>query len=116
MKNSSATAAMADSWANFIAGSTLVGSYTFNTTNNFPGAEGFMSFTLTTPFVYTGGAIEVAVDWDASNLIPADPAQPNLLLSGNGSLNWHWDGTGHVSLAYQAGSSGPPTNLSLIHI
>ena len=107
MKNSSATDATADTWANHISGAIQVGTYTFNTANNFPGAEGFLDFPLSTSFVYTGGTIEVAVDWDCSNLVPADPGQPNLLFSGNGSLNWHWSGTTHNSLTYSASSSQP---------
>jgi len=112
MKNSSVSAATEDTWANTISGHTLVGTYTFNTTNNFPGAEGFMDFLLDTDFVYTGNSIEIAVEWDCSNLIPADTGQPNLLFSGNGSLNWHWSATTHNSLIYRAGSSSPPSDLT----
>lgn len=114
MRNSNATEVVAldSSWDDAINGATLVGSYTFNTSNNFPGAEGFMSFVLSTAFNYTGGALEIAVDWDCSNLVPADAAQPNLLFSGNGSLNWHWDTTTVQSLNYRAGSSSAPTTLN----
>lgn len=114
MKNSSATDVVADgsSWTDAINGATIVGTYTFNTANNFPGAEGFMSFVLSTSFNYTGDALEVAVDWDCSNLVPLDAMEPNLLFSGNGSLNWHWEATGHQSLNYRAGSSSAPTSLT----
>ncbi|MFK7749183.1 MAG: T9SS type A sorting domain-containing protein [Kordia sp.] len=115
MKNSSATEVVAldSAWADAITGATIVGTYTFNTTNNFPGAEGFMNFILATGFNYTGGALEIAVDWDCSNLVPVDPMQPNALFSGNGSLNWHWQATtGHQSLNYRAGSSSAPTTLN----
>ncbi|WP_204346801.1 T9SS type A sorting domain-containing protein [Psychroserpens algicola] len=114
MKNSSATEVVAldSSWDDAIAGATIVGTYTFNTTNNFPGAEGFMSFVLSSGFNYTGGALEIAVDWDCSNLIPADPGQPNLLFSDNGSLNWHWSPTANQSLNYRAGSSSAPSTLN----
>ncbi|AXG68183.1 hypothetical protein KORDIASMS9_00373 [Kordia sp. SMS9] len=114
MRNSSATEVVASgsTWTDAINGATIVGTYTFNTTNNFPGATGYVSFALTTPFNYTGDALEVAVDWDCSNLVPADPLQPNLLFSGNGSLNWRWDNTAHQSLNYRAGSSSAPTTLT----
>lgn len=114
MKNSNATEVVAlDSlWDDVISGATIVGTYTFNTSNNFPGEEGFMSFVLSTGFNYTGGALEVAVDWDCSGLMPLDPAEPNLLFSGNGSLNWHWSPTAHESLNYRAGSSSAPTTLN----
>ncbi|WP_298512083.1 T9SS type A sorting domain-containing protein [uncultured Kordia sp.] len=114
MKNSSATEVVADgsSWTDAINGATIVGTYTFNTTNNFPGTEGFMSFVLSTGFNYTGGALEIAVDWDSSNLVPLDAGQPNVLFSGDGSLNWHWSNTTHQSLNYRAGSSSAPTTLT----
>jgi len=114
MKNSTASEVVAldSSWDDAIDGATIVGSYTFNTTNNFPGVEGFLSFILSTGFNYTGGALEVAVDWDCSNLTPADAGQPNLLFSDNGSLNWHWTATSHTSLNYRAGSSSAPTTLN----
>lgn len=114
MKNSSATDVVAvdSSWDDVINGATVVGTYTFNTANNFPGTEGFMSFILSSGFNYTGEALEVAVDWDCSNLIPADVGQPNLLFSGNGSLNWHWSPTTHQSLNYRSGSSSAPSTLN----
>lgn len=114
MKNSSATDVVDNDtlWDDVITGATIVGTYTFNTTNNFPGSEGFMSFILSSGFNYTGGALEVAVDWDCSNLMPLDPMEPNLLFSGNGSLNWHYESTTHQSFNYRAGSSSAPTSLT----
>ena len=112
MKNSTTTEVVGDSsWNDAITGATEVGTYTFNTTNNFPGAKGFLSFALDTSFSYTGGALEVYVDWDCSNLVAADSSSPNLLFSGNGSLNWHWDSTTPLSTNYRAGSSGAPSTL-----
>jgi len=114
MRNTSATEVVAvdSSWNDdIINGATLVGSYTFNTSNNFPGSTGYLSFVLDTNFVYTGGALEIAVDWDCSNLVPTDPAQPNLLFDGNGSLNWRWDTTTQTSLIYDISSSSPPNEL-----
>ena len=112
LKNSSATEATDTSWTDVTAGATSVGFYTFNLANNFPGAEGWMDFAIA-PFVYTGGTLEITVEWDCSNLVPADPSQPNLLFTGNGSLNWHWGETDHISLANRAGSSGPSSTLTV---
>ena len=114
MRNSSATEVVANgsTWTDAINGATIVGTYTFNTTNNFPGAEGFLSFVLSTNFNYTGGSLEIAVDWDSSGLVPLDPMLPNELFSGNGSLNWHWSNTAHQSLNYRAGSSSAPSTLT----
>ena len=118
MKNSMVIDAVNnDTWANITTGSTLVGTYTFDaTTNNFPGAKGLMDFVLTTPFVYTGNTIEVAVEWDCSGLTTTStsPVNANKLFSGNGSLNWRWDATAHVSTLYRAGSSSAPTSLNKI--
>ena len=114
MRNSSATEVVANgsTWADAISGAMIVGTYTFNTTNNFPGAEGFLSFVLSTPFNYTGDSLEIAIDWDSSTLVPVDPMIPNVLFSGNGSLNWHWSNTAHQSLNYRAGSSSAPSTLT----
>ncbi len=113
MKNSSVTEAttIAD-WDVAIAGYTLVGTYTFNTTNNFPGVEGFLSFDLDTDFDYSGNTLEVAIDWDCSGLTSTN-ADANLLLTGNGSLNWHWTATAHNSLTYSASSSAPTSTGNL---
>jgi hypothetical protein len=113
MKNSSATEAVADgeTWANVISGAVLVGSYTFNTTNNFPGSKGFYTFNLDTDFEYTGGSLEVSVDWDCSELT-STTGNANELFTGDGSLNWNWDNTTHISLNYQTGSSSAPSSLN----
>ena len=111
MMNSTATGATAGQWTDIISGQTLVGTYTFNTAQNFPGSEGFLGFPLDVPFVYDGGTVEIAVEWDASGLIPLDPTNPNLLFSGNGSLNWHWTATSHVSIGRRAGTSSPPSEI-----
>ena len=114
MKNSMVTevAANPTDWSDIINGATVVGSYTFNTTNNFLGSQGFMSFVLDVPFNYDGNALEVAVEWDCSNLTPVDPMAPNQLFSGNGSLNWRWNATTQQSVLNRAGSSSQPSSLN----
>ncbi|MEO0898134.1 MAG: T9SS type A sorting domain-containing protein [Bacteroidota bacterium] len=106
VKNSSATAAMADDWSNLISGSTLLVDRKFNTLFNFPGANGWMQFPFSAPFVYTGGAIEVAVDWDCSGVsVPA--------FSGDGSLKWRWESTApDLLVVKKTSSSSPSSNIS----
>ncbi|MDP5170023.1 MAG: T9SS type A sorting domain-containing protein [Bacteroidia bacterium] len=106
VKNSAATAAISDTWVNLIAGSDLVVDNIYNTTNNFPGANGWMPFTFTTPFIYTGGALEIAVDWDCSQV--STPA-----FSGDGSIKWRWQSTAPDFLvAKRTASSAPSSTIS----
>ncbi len=106
IKNSSTTTAASDSWANLISGSSLVVDQNFNTVNNFPGANGWMPFAFTTPFTYTGGSIEIAVDWDCSQV--STPA-----FSGNGAIKWRWESTAPEELVVKkTASSSPPSTIS----
>lgn len=106
VKNSSATAAVADDWNNLISGSSLLVDRKFNTLFNFPGANGWMQFPFSEPFVYTGGAIEVAVDWDCSGV--STPA-----FSGDGALKWRWESTApDLLVVKKTSSSSPSTNIS----
>jgi Secretion system C-terminal sorting domain len=64
MKNSSTTSyTAAATFSSLTTGASLV--YT-NTTQAIPATTGFLDFVLTTPFVYTGGSIEIMTDWDIS--------------------------------------------------
>ena len=103
IRNSSATSAMADSWSNLTSGSSLVFDQDFNTTNNFPGANGWMPFNFNTPFTYTGGALEIAVDWDCSQV--STPA-----FSGDGSLKWRYDSTSPNDMVVKKTSSSSPSS------
>ncbi len=106
VKNSTATMAMADDWANFISDAALLVDRKFNTLFNFPGANGWMQFPFAEPFVYTGGSIEIAVDWDCSGV--SSPA-----FSGDGSLKWRWESTApDVLVAKKTSSSSPSSNIS----
>ncbi|MEL6654201.1 MAG: hypothetical protein AAFQ87_25705, partial [Bacteroidota bacterium] len=106
VKNSSATAAVADTWTNQITGSSLVVDNAYNTTNNFPGANGWMPFTFSSPFTYTGGALEIAVDWDCSMV--STPA-----FSGDGAIKWRWASTAPDFLVVKkTSSSAPSSNIS----
>ncbi len=103
IKNSTATAATADSWTNLVAGSTLVVDNAYNTTNNFPGANGWMPFAFSAPFTYTGGALEIAVDWDCSQV--STPA-----FSGNGAIKWRWESIAPDFLVVKKTSSSSPSS------
>ncbi|MFK7950350.1 MAG: hypothetical protein AB8G11_22365, partial [Saprospiraceae bacterium] len=106
IKNSSATGATTDTWANLISGSTMVVNNTYNTTNNFPGANGWMPFSFSQPFVYTGGALEISVDWDCSQV--STPA-----FSGNGAIKFRWESTAPDDLVVKkTASSSAPSTLS----
>lgn len=106
IKNSSATQATEDSWENIVAGSSLVVDNSYNTTNNFPGENGWMPFTFNSGFTYTGGALEIAVDWDCSQV--TSPA-----FSGDGSLKWRWESVAPDFLVVKkTSSSSPSTNIT----
>jgi hypothetical protein len=66
MKNSSLTAVQTptQSWATLITGSTRV----YNSPTNITTAIGFIDFNFSAPFVYTGGALEVSVNFDISSV------------------------------------------------
>lgn len=75
LKNSSATSLTAGTaWTTAITGATLVYS---STTQVIPATTGWIPFT-TTPFIYTGGNLEVLVSWDISG-----PTIPS-----TGAINW----------------------------
>lgn len=106
IKNSNASTASPDTWTNLTANSTMVVDRSFNSTNNFPGANGWMPFYFESPFTYTGGSIEVAVDWDCSQV--STPA-----FSGDGSLKWRWTSTAPDSMVVKkTSSSSASSNIS----
>ena len=84
MKNSTATSAnITSSWATITSGMTTV--YT-NSSVSPPASAGYWTITLTTPIVYTGGALEIAVDW----AISSGSGNPS-----TGSIYWNYsDNTG----------------------
>lgn len=66
MANSSLTSVQTppQTWANLTAGSTQVYS---SSNTSVSSAIGWVAFPLTTPFVYTGGALEISVNFDMSS-------------------------------------------------
>jgi len=104
MKNSSATAfsAATETWSNLNTGATKVYE---NLAFTVPATAypSYITFTLSTPFTYTGGSLEISTEWDINGV--ASPAS-------SGSFDWMWStvnsriyGTGNTTLA-------PITSLS----
>ncbi|HJY62599.1 MAG TPA: GEVED domain-containing protein, partial [Ignavibacteria bacterium] len=102
MKNSALTALTGGTaWSTIITGATLVYS---STTQTLPGSTGWLLFNLSTPFTYTGGSIELAVDWDCS-MIVGNPS--------TGSYPWYYtSGYPTARTIYSSSSVSSPTTLS----
>lgn len=102
MKNSSATAyaASSETWTNLSSGATMVYQ---NASQAFPAtaSPNYITFTLNTPFVYSGGAIEIMTEWDAS-------ATPTPLATGS----FEWVNTTVPDRIYAGANSSAPTSLS----
>jgi len=102
MKNSNATAYSnaSESWSNLSAGTTLVYN---NASQSIPAtaSPAYIDFALNTPFVYTGGSIEILTEWNA-----ASAASP--LATGS----FEWVNTTVVDRIYGRGDASLPTTLS----
>ena len=86
LKNSSSTAlSSGTAWNTMIGGATLFYSTTINSTNNFPSTAGWVTFGNNTSntFSYTGGSIEVYIDWVPSGTL-ASPFT-------GGGFQWKYD-------------------------
>jgi hypothetical protein len=100
LKNSSATAlASGTSWSTMTTGATLFYSATIDSSNNFPSAAGWVTFTNNTgnAFTYTGGAIEVYIDW-----VPAGTLSTPFT---GGGFQWKYDTTSTVQAMGTSNSS-----------
>lgn len=102
MKNSSATAyaASSETWTNLSSGASLVYQ---NASQSFPAtaSPNYTTFTLNTAFVYSGGAIEIMTEWDAS-------ATPSPLATGS----FEWVNTTVTDRIYGGANTSAPTSLS----
>ena len=97
LKNSAVTSyTSATSFSSLIGGATLVYD---NTSQNIPATTGFLDFILNTPFVYTGGSLEIMVDWS----FPGG--------SSTAAFNWEKTTVASSILGY-ASSAAITTNLS----
>lgn len=113
MRNSSATefAQATETWANLNSGTTLVYE---NLNQEIPATAvpDYIPFNLTTPFVYTGGSLEISVEWDI-NGVTGSPS--------TGTFDWLWStvdnriyGTGQTSLANSGTLSSTTNSISAI--
>lgn len=111
MKNSSATAYSnaTETWTNLNAGTTLVYQ---NLSQSIPATASptYIPFTLTTAFPYTGGALEISVEWDATG-------STGTLASG--SFDWVWStvadriyGNGGTALSNTLSSTSNNTTIN----
>lgn len=99
------------SWASLNAGTTLV----YENLNQSVPATAFpnyITYTLSTPFIYTGGDIEIQTEWDCSQ-ITGNPS--------TGSYDWMWStvtdkiyGTGQTSLTGAGTLSSTTNSISTI--
>lgn len=108
LKNSTATdfSAASAPWATLNTGALLVYE---NLNQSIPATAtpNYITFALTTPYTYTGGSLEVSVEWDI-NQVSGSPS--------TGTFDWLWStvpdriyGTGQTSLA-NAGTLSSTTN------
>ena len=105
LKNSSATAlASGTSWTTMTTGATLFYTATINSTNNFPSTEGWVNFDNNTGnnFTYTGGAIEVYIDWV--------PGTSMVSPYTGGAFQWKYDSTNSVQALGTSNSSAIATS------
>lgn len=104
MRNTSSTSLTTlDTYANLTAGSTLVYSNPAVDASIIPPAAGFVVLQLTTPFVYTGGSIEIGSNWDVS-AVTGSPS--------TGSFNWAHDVVPGIQARGLSASSAITVNLS----
>ncbi len=83
LKNSSTTAyTTGATFASLISGLTA----NYDASTAIPATTGYLPFVLSTPFVYTGGSIEIYTDWDIS-AVAGNPATGNFAWAKNTVAN-----------------------------
>ena len=113
MKNSStATYGNAsETWANLNAGTTMVYE---NLSFVVPATQSpnYITFNFTTPFLYTGGSLEIGTEWDITQVTGA---------ASSGTFSWAWStvpdaiyGTGQLTLAASGTLSATSNSISVI--
>ncbi|WP_144281740.1 GEVED domain-containing protein [Chryseobacterium echinoideorum] len=113
MKNSTTAtyASATETWANLNTGTTLVYE---NLNQTIPATQSpnYIVFTLNTPFTYTGGSLEISVEWDI-NQVSGNPT--------TGTFSWLWStvpntiyGTGQTNLAGSGTLSSTTNSISTI--
>ena len=114
MKNSAATdyGLASETWSNLSSGTAMVYE---NLSQSIPATAtpNYINFTLTgTPFIYTGGALEILTEWDI-NQVSGSPS--------TGTFDWLWStvpdriyGTGNTTLAGITTLSSTTNSISAI--
>ena len=113
MKNTSAVnfSLASETWANLNASATQVYE---NLSQDIPAtaAPNYIDFPLTTPFIYTGGSLEISTEWDI-NQVSGSPT--------TGTFEWLWStvvdriyGTGNTTLAPITTLSSTTNSISTI--
>ncbi|MBS1741150.1 MAG: hypothetical protein JST88_11505, partial [Bacteroidetes bacterium] len=86
-------------WGAFVGTATLVDSIVYNSTSNIPGSVGWITYNFSSPITYTGGALEIYVDWVLT---------PTTSPYSGGAFNWLYN-TGYstnVSLGFASSAAG----------
>jgi negative regulator of sigma E activity len=101
MNNSSVTAPLATNitWASVSSTFTEV----YNNPSQSVSGSGWITITLTTPFVYTGGSLEIAFDWNLSG-VSGNPA--------TGKFDWQYTAGFQDYIVGGVAASTPPTAMS----
>ncbi|KQS94246.1 GEVED domain-containing protein [Chryseobacterium sp. Leaf394] len=113
MKNTTATAfaAASETWANLNTGATMVYQ---NLNQAIPATQvpNYIVFALNSPFTYTGGSLEISVEWDI-NQVSGSPS--------TGTFDWLWStvpnriyGSGNTTLAPITTLSSTTNSISTI--
>ncbi|MBS1783530.1 MAG: hypothetical protein JSS78_10725, partial [Bacteroidetes bacterium] len=86
-------------WGAFVGTATLVDSIVYNATSNIPGSVGWITYNFTSPITYTGGALEIYVDWVLT---------PSTSPYTGGAFNWLYASgySTNVSLGFASSAAG----------
>ena len=104
LKNTSNTALTgADTFATWITGATLVYSKSAFSASDFPTGAGLLSFTCITPFNYTGGGLEIYVDWGINTGTGS---------ATTGAIPWAYDTSSAIQAVGTSSGSAISTALS----
>lgn len=87
-------------WADIIGTHTQVYA---NATQTIPATTGWIEFTLDAPFIYTGGSLEIAFDWNCSFTTPNPTTD---------KFDWQFTPGFATSIIGASGSTTPPATLN----
>ncbi len=114
MKNSAATGyTAATTWGVLTTGASTAYA---TTSQNIPATIGYLNFGLTSPFVYTGGALEILTDWDISALT-GNPSTAGFSWNGGAVTGKVLGTSASTSLtgATSLGTQGSRPNIRIIY-